>query len=132
MWNTQKQVKVDSENQNYSNHKCPKRHRKRCRFGKTCKRSESCEFIHKPKDSDYEISELKAQFEGLKNTVADMTVRIANLENELKNHQTPEKETYNVKTTEYFKCDKCGVVYKKRSNSHKTYEHKASVRYIRG
>ena len=50
----------------------------------------------------------------LKNTVADMTVRFANLDKELKNHQTPWSETYNVKTTEDFKCDECGVVYKKK------------------
>ena len=106
--------KEDCENQNCSDKKCPNRHRRRCRFGKSCRRKEICEFIHKPKDSDCDISELKAQVEGLKNTVADMSVKIENLEKELKNHQTPRTETYNM-STEDFKCDKCGVVYKKEA-----------------
>ena len=103
--------KEDCENQNCSDKKCPNRHRRRCRFCKSCRRKEICEFIHKPKDSDCDISEVKAQVEGLKNTVADMSVKIENIEKELKNHQTP---TLNM-STEDFKCDKCGVVYKKEA-----------------
>ena len=48
--------------------------------------------------------------ESLTSNVAEISVKISNLEKELKKHQNPGTETYNV-STEDFKCEKCGVAY---------------------
>ena len=90
-------------NQTCSSKKCPKGHRRSCRFGNKCKRRESCEFIHKEKDSNSDISCLKAQAESLKNTVAEINAKIKSLQQELINHKTPAAEN-NVEASEEFKC----------------------------
>ena len=105
---------------------CPKRHKRSCRFGEKCKRRESCEFIHKEKDGDSDISFLEKQVESLKITVAEMMSKIKNLEQQLRDHKTPTTEI-NLDASEEFKCDKCSYVCKKRSNSSQTYQHKAST-----
>ena len=48
------------------------------------KKKESIEFIHKPKDSDCDISQLEAKVESLTSNVAEISVKISNLEKELK------------------------------------------------
>ena len=106
--------KEDCDSQNCCFRKCPKRHRRSCRYGGKCKRRESCEFIHKEKDINRFISNLEAQVETLKSTVAEMTVKFANLEKEIQSHKAPSSKTKAV-ASEEFKFDKCGVVYKKEA-----------------
>ena len=107
-----KHPKEDCESKNCSFRKCPKRHRRNCWYGEKCKRREGCEFIHNKKCNCI-ISNLKAQVESLKGTIVELNVKIGNLEKELqtKKNQTSE---INVVASEEFKCDMCGVIYKKK------------------
>ena len=50
--------------------------------------------------------------ESFEATIAEMTIKIEDLEKELQPQKTPQSESKDV-ASEEFKCDKCGVVYKK-------------------
>ena len=64
------------------------------------------------------ISSLETEVESLKSIIAEMTVQIENLEKELQTHKTPTSEAKDV-ASEEFKCDKCGVAYKKEATLRK-------------
>ena len=64
------------------------------------------------------ISSLETEVESLKSIIAEMTVQIENLEKELQIQKTPRSETKDV-ASEEFKCDKCGVTYKKEATLRK-------------
>ena len=74
--------------------------------------------IHNEKNSNCIISNLEAKVESLKGTIVELNVKIGNLEKELQTNKTQTSEI-NVVASEEFKCDMCGVVYKKEATLRK-------------
>ena len=106
--------KEDCQSQKCSIKNCPKRHRRSCKFGLKCKRSETCEFVHTDQDNNSDISILKTQVDSLKNTVAEMSDKISNLEKEIKLLQTPTSVAVTSnEVLDSFNCDECGYSCKR-------------------
>ena len=104
------------ENQRCNNKKCPKRHKRSCKFGDKCKRRESCEFSHKEIRDHREVPNLRAQIDLLKATVAGMSGKISDLEKVIRILKTPVIDDNEVESnipSESFKCDKCEYSCKK-------------------
>ena len=64
------------------------------------------------------ISNLKAQVESVKGTIVELNVKIGNLEKDLQTNKTQTSEL-NVVASEEFRCDMCGVIYKKEATLRK-------------
>ena len=118
----------DCKERKCSDKNCSKRHRKPCRFGETCSRISSCEFLHKDQRRTItDDSDLEMKVKELEELMKIKDAQILELSDKIKSLEAIESQ--NLNEGEAFECDKCDKI-SKSDNGLKIHKGKAHKKVI--